>query len=213
MDCSSNGSLHRSSGRWVFERARQDKVQWVPDRCSSFEQWLAKPRMAAGLHFAVQSCHCRPALRSRCLLRIDEPEVWKKHQQAQLLQRVRSSRLPPRHKDQCWWHRCVRLSGHASSSPPGAAYNNYPAAVTLAGVFLAVILFCSEFSNFVTLKRTTRLGVDTARDRLLRIHLDLSFSALPCQGKCASQALPATLEPSSTDCHACVTMSLLSVQP
>ena len=45
-----------------------------------------------------------------------------------------------------------------------------------------MLLFCSEFSNFVTLQQTTKLGVDTARDRLLRIHLDLAFPALPCQG-------------------------------
>ena len=66
-----------------------------------------------------------------------------------------------------------------------------PAAVTLGGVFLALILFCSEFGNFVTLRRTTRLGVDTARDRLLRINLDLSFHALPCQGEATLQPCPA----------------------
>ena len=84
-------------------------------------------------------------------------------------------------------------------------------AVTLCGVLLAVTLFSAEFSSFVTLQRTTtvrssvagavpllcsthglpraltlgcgpQLGVDTARDRLLRIHLDISFPALPCQG-------------------------------
>ena len=69
----------------------------------------------------------------------------------------------------------------------------------------ALILASAEFSSFVTLQRTTtvcslmlrslvaccrlaegacglQLGVDTARDKLLRIHLDLSFPALPCQG-------------------------------
>ena len=65
--------------------------------------------------------------------------------------------------------------------------------MTLGGVFLALLLFCSEFSNFVTLKRTTRLGVDTARDRLLRINLDLSFHALPCQGETTVQPRPAAM--------------------
>lgn len=54
-------------------------------------------------------------------------------------------------------------------------------ALSLISLTLIAILFLSEFISFLTPIRTTTLSVDTGRDEILHIHLDMDFPYLNCE--------------------------------
>lgn len=53
--------------------------------------------------------------------------------------------------------------------------------ISLISLVLIGILFLSELSSFVTPIRTSTLSVDTGRDEILHIHLDVNFPFINCE--------------------------------
>ena len=76
-----------------------------------------------------------------------------------------------------------RLKGFDAHARPQAHLTRKTTAgavVTLCGLGLMAILFLHELAGYLLPERVVTMGVDSTRNELLRIDVDMSFPGLPC---------------------------------